>query len=382
MSHPPFATDDDVREYVERIVRLADAWEFHSFTIGTRLTIELADDESRAVRRDLNIRVAMAAAEQLPPDRLGPRDPTHENADIVFLVSYPGRWVEVVPTPLFVYGRYLKFSRDLPQARWLCVRCRGKGMKFGHPCGACGGLGKMFPNSVEEVIGAPLLDVFRGEDTKFHATGRQDIDVRMLGRGRPFAIELVRPRRRTADLPALEHRINSSQESVAVRELQIAGRALVRKVDTFRADKSYRAIVLCRRTLNSTEIDGLKSLAGTTIGQQTPQRVAHRRADKVRMRSIRSASARIVEGDGAQTRFELDLLTQSGTYIKEFITGDDGRTRPSLSEILCAECICEQLDVLEVHFDPIAEDRGEGGLTAEDAEEQKKEERRREEKMN
>jgi len=354
MSSPPFATDDDVREYVERIVRLADAWEFHSFTIGTRLTIELPADQALEVRRNLNIRVAMAAAQQLPPDSQGPRDPTHENGDVVFLLSYPGRWVEVNPTPLFVYGRYLKFSRDLPQARWLCVRCRGKGMKYGRTCHVCGGLGKMHPCSVEEVIAGPMLDVFRGEDTKFHATGRQDIDVRMLGGGRPFAIELVRPRRRTADLQVLEGAINSSQKSVAVRKLRIVDRELVRRVDTFRADKSYRAVVLCRRALSPAEIDGLpQMLAGTMIQQQTPQRVAHRRADKIRPRLIKAASARIIESGSAHTRLELDLLTQSGTYIKEFITGDEGRTRPSLSGMMGAECICEQLDVMEVHFDPL-----------------------------
>jgi len=353
---PPFATDDDVREYVERIVRLADAWEFHSFTIGTRLTIELPEEHALEVRRNLNIRVAMAAAEQLPPDSRGDRDPLYEHADVVFLLSYPGRWVEVNPTPLYVYGRYLKFSRDLPQARWLCARCRGKGVKFGRTCHVCGGLGKMFPSSVEEVIAGPLLDVFRGEDTKFHATGRQDIDVRMLGRGRPFAIELVRPRRRTADVQAIEHTINSSQDSVAVRELRIADRELVRRVDTSHADKSYRAVVLCRRTLSPADIDGLQSLAGTVIHQQTPQRVAHRRADMVRLRSIRAASARVIESGSDRTRFELDLLTQSGTYIKEFITGDEGRTQPSLSGILGAECICEQLDVTDVHFDPTEEE--------------------------
>jgi len=37
-----------------------------------------------------------------------------------------------------------------------------------------------------------------------------------------------------------------------------------------------------------------------------------------------------------------------GLYIKELISGDDGRTKPSISEILNTPAECIELDVLEV----------------------------------
>lgn len=37
-------------------------------------------------------------------------------------------------------------------------------------------------------------------DIKFHAGGREDIDVRMLKGGRPFVIELVNPRKNLDDI--------------------------------------------------------------------------------------------------------------------------------------------------------------------------------------
>jgi tRNA pseudouridine synthase 10 len=40
----------------------------------------------------------------------------------------------------------------------------------------------------------PLKEVFRADQFRFSSAGREDIDVRMLGNGRPFVIELLNPR--------------------------------------------------------------------------------------------------------------------------------------------------------------------------------------------
>jgi tRNA pseudouridine synthase 10 len=48
--------------------------------------------------------------------------------------------------------------------------------------------------------------------------------------------------------------------------------------------------------------------------------------------------------------FELILHTEAGTYIKEFVHGDFGRTRPSVGGILDGEVDILELDVLSVHL--------------------------------
>ena len=49
------------------------------------------------------------------------------------------------------------------------------------------------------------------------------------------------------------------------------------------------------------------------------------------------------------TLLECYFKVQGGTYVKELISGDDGRTVPSLAEKLGTPCICVKLDVLAVH---------------------------------
>ncbi|MEJ2296729.1 MAG: tRNA pseudouridine(54/55) synthase Pus10, partial [Candidatus Lokiarchaeota archaeon] len=46
---------------------------------------------------------------------------------------------------------------------------------------------------------------------------------------------------------------------------------------------------------------------------------------------------------------EFTIETQGGVYIKELITGDDGRTKPSFSEIFNNPLLCEELDVLKIY---------------------------------
>ena len=45
---------------------------------------------------------------------------------------------------------------------------------------------------------------------------------------------------------------------------------------------------------------------------------------------------------------ELSIRSQSGTYIKEFVTGDGGRTVPSVSGVLGRRCEVLNLDVTRV----------------------------------
>ena len=56
-------------------------------------------------------------------------------------------------------------------------------------------------------------------------SGREDVDVRMLGRGRPFTFEVTNPRRTAfpaAEMAALTDRINASTgRRVRVRDLQV-----------------------------------------------------------------------------------------------------------------------------------------------------------------
>jgi tRNA pseudouridine synthase 10 len=330
--------------WADRSLRAAEGYEWHRFTCGSRWDPErLAAEEAfwsdagtewgesmrSAFNRELGKLLETRTGASGGPDR----------PDIVLLADLPIGRVEVTVMPLYLQGRYRKLDRTLPQTRWPCRRCQGRG------CPACDGTGKTYPTSVEELVGAPFVRAASAEGTRFHGMGREDIDARMLGRGRPFVLELLRPHVRSIDVRSIATDLGPEAAGrVEVVDLRPASSEDVVRVKEASPEKSYRVGVT-----GAVAVAKVNEALGRTIAQRTPRRVAHRRADRVRPRRI--VAAQLVEaGEG---RFTLDVRTEAGTYVKEWVEGDDGRTEPSLSSLVGAPLKVEYLDVLEIH-DPEA----------------------------
>ena len=84
-----------------------------------------------------------------------------------------------------------------------------------------------------------------------------------------------------------------------------------------------------------------------TLEQETPKRVSHRRAAKTRKRKVTSISDVTVEGNEVQ----FSLRCEAGTYVKELVHSDEGRTVPSVREVIGTECEVLWLDVEDIHAD-------------------------------
>ncbi|TAH37851.1 MAG: hypothetical protein EYC70_06595 [Planctomycetota bacterium] len=243
------------------------------------------------------------------------------------------------PVRVLFEGRYRKLVRDLPQTVFYCPDCKGRG------CERCEGFGKLTRDSVQELIARVAMPRFKGRRNKFHGAGREDVDVRMLGEGRPFVFEVLKARRPVVDLQELEQEINRRAEGrVEVHGLRYCGRRRVVEIKEARCPKEYVARIRCTAPADpealAQRMEDLRRRGRVAISQNTPQRVAHRRADLERERWLEL------------TRFERDgddwlvtLRSAHGTYIKEAISGEGGRTRPSLADLLDAPCSCAELDV-------------------------------------
>ena len=96
----------------------------------------------------------------------------------------------------------------------------------------------------------------------------------------------------------------------------------------------------------------MTNLQGCTLAQRTPERVAHRRADKIRKRKVLETSNPSIEVDADGNMVaEFSLRCESGTYVKETVHGDSGRTQPSIASLIKAKCTVEWLDVADIHAD-------------------------------
>jgi len=245
--------------------------------------------------------------------------------------------IKLQVNPVFIYGRYRKLVRGIPQTRWPCRHCHGKG------CEHCNYTGKMYPESVEEIIAAPFMESSVAEEHALHGMGREDIDALMLGTGRPFVLELKNPRRRAFDMDSMESAINSSGK-VEAEGLRYSSKAEVRRIKASRAEKTYVVKVEIDPDVDEEKLKNALEMLRTNIKQRTPQRVAHRRADLVRERRV--IQIRLLEKEGPVASIE--VRGEAGLYIKELMHGDDGRTEPSLASVLGTGCRVLELDVIAI----------------------------------
>lgn len=237
------------------------------------------------------------------------------------------------------YLKYYKLLRGIPQTKWSCNKCHGKGCKH------CNYTGKLYAESVEEIISPQILKAAHGTNSKFHGAGREDIDVRMLGNGRPFVIEIKEPRKRTLNLENLTKEINecaAGKVEVSFLKLVSKKRRMRIKTSSTETYKTYRALVNLDKEVTNEDLKILNSL--NIIKQRTPLRVSHRRADLIRNRRIRDLQIKKLN----QKNLELIIECEGGLYIKELITGDEDRTKPNISALLQTAARCVELDVLDV----------------------------------
>ncbi len=317
---------DKFGSLAKKAVKKLKKIEFNNFLVGSKINEQIFAKEEK-IWETIGIEFVESIKAQINREmgkRLGSllKKPVNfKNPEIVVLFDFKKNDVEIQINSLYVFGYYKKLKRGFPQCKW------------GTP-------GK-YKTSIQEITVKPILKATKAIDNKFSGSGREDVDARCLG-WRPFVIEVIKPKKRSINLKKIQKKINKSKK-VNVKGLKFCEKHIVKKIKAETGDKIYRVIVKFDKPIKKKELKKLKNLVGV-ISQRTPVRVAHRRADKIRKRSIKSLKYKQIN----KKKIELKMKASSGLYIKELITGDNGRTKPSVSELLEIKAIPKDLDVLKI----------------------------------
>lgn len=332
-----------IDSWAKKAVEALSDCEYDNFLVGTRMTGLLAENEeivwaesrttfAEPLKTELNREVGKRV------EKITGKKANLKKPQIVALLDLENDKVELEINSLYIYGRYRKLIRGIPQTRWPCRECGGKG------CERCGNTGKMYHESVDELIKPHVIAATSCEDTAFHGAGREDIDALMLGDGRPFVVEAKKPHIRSIDLDALGREINSKAEGkIEVLGLKFVESETVEQLKSMKADKIYR-LKIEHNTTEEKLKSSLDIISGTLIKQKTPTRVLHRRADLERMRRVHSAEFESFDTNTAV----ITVHCEGGLYVKELVSGDGGRTVPSIAALTGSEAKVIELEVLKV----------------------------------
>lgn len=251
----------------------------------------------------------------------------------------------VINYSLFIYGLYIKKMRNVSQTPMPHVK-----------------------NAITDVF-KDFVEYYSADSFNFVAAGREDVDVVNLS-GRPFFVELKNPKKNLFfSVPASlkENQFVKLQNLMRVNGEKIK-KVIVNGERTHY--KIYSAIVMCRQPMDMYDYDKVHLITGDSladviekqnigslcakkykINQKTPLRVLHRRSNLNRTKEVE-----ILAVEMFNQYLKIKIRASAGTYIKEFISGDFGRTTPSLSSLLGCWCDCVELDVVKIEVDDVPED--------------------------
>lgn len=342
-----FAESD---RWLEAALRAVAPWEFSTFQVGTVFpaACEAAEKRHMDLNAEIGDTVRTEANRLLAPqleEATGARVVADRRPDLVLNVDTRFWSAEVDPNSVYLLGRYTKHRRDLPQTHWPCKTCQGLG------CYACDDRGVEYEQSVEQAVGDVVGPAHGATAYAFHGAGREDIDALMIGTGRPFVLELKDARRRRLADDHLAALVQAVQEAkpesgVGVLGLEYVDKDKVQEVKAGAYNKEYLAHCAAEADVSRPQVEAaVQELTGAVLDQRTPQRVSHRRADKVRQRRVHHM---VLEDMPDARHFSVRVLADAGAYIKEMVHGDDGRTTPSLAHLLGVPCRVDLLDVVAV----------------------------------
>lgn len=243
------------------------------------------------------------------------KKPDEKKPDVIVLLDLQNKQIETSVNPLYVYGAYKKLVRGIPQTRW-------KGYE-----------------SVEDIIAKPFMKLTGASFHTMHACGREDRQARCLA-WRPFILEISQPLKRGINLKEIERRINKGKK-VKVRGMKYSSRKEIVEMKKKRVEKVYRMLAKFENPVEN--IREVKKIIGV-VNQRTPGRLLKRRSDRLRNKKVKSIKWKKINTKS----YEFEIHTESGLYINELVSGDRGRTKPSISEILGNPAEVKRFDVVKI----------------------------------
>lgn len=325
--------DEVIEALVSESLKKISDYEFKDFLVGAHIPKHIASIEER-IFSEFSLAEPETLRKEITRD-VGSRlesilgKPVNfTTPEMLILVDIFTGTAEARAAPLYIFGHYFKHEPNTPQTPWYCPTCWGAG------CEKCGDSGRVYPDSVAEYIGEQAMKLSSAIGYKFHAAGREDVDVTVEGTGRPFILELVMPRRRRLPLEALKQGIKEySGGKVEVEYLAPASRKDLEllKESVEGSVKRYQAVVEFEKPVSMEDLERLETtLRGTLIVQSTPTRVLKRRGERVRKKRVHNIRAKMLNNHTVEFEIEAD----GGLYVKELIHGDSGRTHPSIGETI------------------------------------------------
>ena len=313
---------DGINSQVAKMLDISSDHDFTTFLVGTKIKPSILDRDDHMRSRfrlkgidGIKTNITKELAKQFShktKKKVESSDP-----DLVFMIDFKADSCTIQAKPVFLWGRYTKTERGMPQKQKPCTTCLGKG------CIDCNNHGISEFDSVEGLISKYLFEKFGAVQTKITWIGGEDSASLVLGSGRPFFVKLLHPKKRYPRLP----------KKIALGKITVKNLKLINKTPTgpVQFTSKVKLCISCENRIEQTILLRLDTLEKNTIAVYEK---SGRRTEKL-IKNIQYKT-------DSENSFCLSMTAGGGLPLKRFVSGDD--VFPNISDILENKCRCETFD--------------------------------------
>ena len=319
---------DNLNQVVQNMIENSHSYQFSTFLIGSILKPSIPDNDDIVrskfkikgvmnVKTQINHEIAKKFARQ-SKSKLDIIDP-----ELTVKVNFKDESCSINSRSLFMYGRYTKGRRNIPQKQESCKNCSGKG------CVSCDFHGLENFDSVEGQISKFLIKKFKSRQIKINWIGGEDKTSLISGNGRPFFIKIIDPHIRKSRIQKQNYL--DGIELHDLRQIQNQPKEFV----PFRSK-----VVVSVKSELPLEDHLLEKLL--TI-KNIPLEI-HNRGERIIKKSIYDIKYKKSNSNS----LKISMLVDGGVPIKSFI--ENSSVQPNLTKLLQNRCTCVQFDFKQINI--------------------------------
>lgn len=314
-----------INHFVNKLLDISSEYQFSTFLVGAILKPSIIDndDEIRSkfqlrgvdsVKTDFTNKIAKIFSKKTKSkiDCLNP--------EVTLTIDLKSDSYQIKSKPLFLFGKYAKTERGIPQKEKPCSNCEGKG------CRTCNNHGICTFDSVEGKIAKLVFDRFDAGQIKITWIGGEDKSSLVLNKGRPFFVKVINPKKR---IIKLAKRI--SQDKVIIHNLRPIKQ---NPKTTFPFKTKFQLRVETEGSITKNMLKPIGNLIKTTIIVSDK--------NKRNQKTIYAIKHKLVSANS----FLLSIRADGGLPIKRFVEGPN--VSPNLTALLNTKCTCKEFDFHEI----------------------------------
>lgn len=311
---------------IAKIIELSSDYQFLTFLIGVTLKHSIIERDDLikskfklygidSIKSEITNEMAKSFAKKTKTN------PDNASPDLIFKINLKDSFYELRAKSIILSGRYTKKTRNLIQKQRPHTSCLGKG------CFECNFSGMSDHPSVEGFLTKPILEKFRAEKIKTTWIGGEEKTSMVLGKGRPFFLQIINPKKRRVSI----------NKKIIHDDMTFFGFKTIKKIpaDPIKFRSKVKLYILTEKNIPKKTITKIENTKNFPVSvYMDSDNYYEKQVYDIKCKKITPKS------------FSIFITVEGGFPVKRFIEGND--VEPNLIGLFNDKFTCKEFDFQDI----------------------------------